>query len=192
MVIRHWLTHYWTYDFMNSRTLRFMLCTFLTQLRTHPLILGSPRNERIVKSLRRVLKRQRRFYQTSQSRDCALQFTHSSWTNKLKDTFRESNMKRDRFWFHLDLKQHKFLSFIHSNQSQSLILHYRSEVITQQFCLIERDMLQTVSWEELVELRWRKNEKRNSEVSFNHSIYQSDLKGVELLIDFFNKVNYPQ
>ncbi|KAG0175081.1 Guanine nucleotide exchange factor lte1 [Apophysomyces sp. BC1034] len=62
VVIRHWLTHYWSHDFMTSRTLRFMLCTFLSQLRTHPLILASPRDERIIKNLRNILKRQRKFH----------------------------------------------------------------------------------------------------------------------------------
>ncbi|KAI9258773.1 ras guanine nucleotide exchange factor domain-containing protein [Phascolomyces articulosus] len=62
VVIRHWLTHYWVHDFVPSRTLRFMLCTFLSQLRNHPIILSSPRDARIIKSLRNVLKRQRKLY----------------------------------------------------------------------------------------------------------------------------------
>lgn len=62
VVLRHWLTHYWPQDFATSRTLRFMLCTFLSQLRTHPIILASPRDARIIKNLRSVLKRQRKLY----------------------------------------------------------------------------------------------------------------------------------
>ncbi|KAI8145314.1 ras guanine nucleotide exchange factor domain-containing protein [Fennellomyces sp. T-0311] len=62
VVIRHWLTHYWAHDFVPSRTLRFMLCTFLSQLRTHPIILSSPRDARIIKNLRNVLKRQRKLF----------------------------------------------------------------------------------------------------------------------------------
>ncbi|CAO3632709.1 unnamed protein product [Cunninghamella echinulata] len=62
VVIRYWLTHYWEHDFMTSRTLRFMLCTFLSQLRSHPTILNSPRDENIIRNLRNVLKRQRKLY----------------------------------------------------------------------------------------------------------------------------------
>ncbi|CAO3630048.1 unnamed protein product [Cunninghamella blakesleeana] len=62
VVIRYWLTHYWEHDFMVSRTLRFMLCTFLSQLRSHPTILNSPRDENIIRNLRNVLKRQRKLY----------------------------------------------------------------------------------------------------------------------------------
>lgn len=52
---------------MSSRMLRFMLCTFLSQLRTHPLILASPRDARIIKSLRTVLKRQRQIHGVSKT-----------------------------------------------------------------------------------------------------------------------------
>ncbi|ORZ05985.1 ras guanine nucleotide exchange factor domain-containing protein [Absidia repens] len=62
VVLRYWLTHYWDHDFATSRTLRFMLCTFLSQLRTHPAILASPRDARIIKSLRNLLKRQRKLF----------------------------------------------------------------------------------------------------------------------------------
>ncbi|KAI7862818.1 ras guanine nucleotide exchange factor domain-containing protein [Spinellus fusiger] len=60
VVFRHWLTHYWTYDFMTSRTLRFTLCTFLSRLQSHPIVMTSPRDERIIKNLRNLLKRQRK------------------------------------------------------------------------------------------------------------------------------------
>ncbi|KAI8376066.1 ras guanine nucleotide exchange factor domain-containing protein [Radiomyces spectabilis] len=69
VVIRHWLTHYWAHDFMPSRTLRFMLCTFLTQLRTHPVILASPRDARIIRNLRHVLKQQRQMHKLAQKQD---------------------------------------------------------------------------------------------------------------------------
>ncbi|KAI8334393.1 ras guanine nucleotide exchange factor domain-containing protein [Chlamydoabsidia padenii] len=70
VVLRYWLTHYWDHDFVNSRTLRFMLCTFLSQLRTHPVILASPRDARIIKYLRNLLKRQRKLFGNTDSTTC--------------------------------------------------------------------------------------------------------------------------
>ncbi|CEG66670.1 hypothetical protein RMATCC62417_03209 [Rhizopus microsporus] len=172
---------------MNSHTLRFMLCTFLTQLRTHPAILTSPRNERIVSNLRKIMKRQRRFYRHLDTND---QQREPSWTGKLGRTIRKSasfsvyNHSLLCKPFHMDLCHSKLLSLItHQDNYKSVVLKYRSEIIAQQFCLIEKDMLQTVSWDELIELRWRKKGS-----STRHSVVQdTNLKGVELLIDFFNK-----
>ncbi|RUS25584.1 hypothetical protein BC938DRAFT_471934 [Jimgerdemannia flammicorona] len=62
VVIRHWLTFYFTQDFITSRTLRFMTTTFLNDMRVHPVILSSQRDERIIRSLRTVLKKQRKTY----------------------------------------------------------------------------------------------------------------------------------
>ncbi|CAO3683276.1 unnamed protein product [Rhizopus stolonifer] len=162
VVIRHWLTHYWTFDFIHSRTLRFMLSTFLTQLRTHTV----PCNERIVKSLRRVLKRQRRF--------------HRQITTTITATEKKTDHIVGHF-FRCKLSQTRWLFVSHQS---SIVLRYRSETIAQQFCLIERDMLQMVGWDELVELRWRKKGKRYSSLSLDTI---EDLEGVERLIEFFNK-----
>lgn len=162
-MIRHWLTHYWTFDFIHSRTLRFMLSTFLTQLRTHTM----PCDERIVKSLRRVLKRQRRFHR---------QITTTVTTVEKKNEHIVGH------FFRCKLSQTRWLFVSHQS---SIVLRYRSETIAQQFCLIERDMLQMVGWDELVELRWRKKGKRYSSLSLDTI---EDLKGVEKLIEFFNKV----
>lgn len=62
VVIRYWMIHYWQHDFGTSRTLRFMLSTFLSQLRTHPAIVNSPRDSRIINNLRSLFKRQRKLY----------------------------------------------------------------------------------------------------------------------------------
>ncbi|KAF7729160.1 hypothetical protein EC973_004928 [Apophysomyces ossiformis] len=82
VVIRHWLTHYWTHDFMTSRTLRFMLCTFLSQLRSHPLILASPRDERIIKNLRNILKRQRKLHNEETSNSNTASDTQQASTSR--------------------------------------------------------------------------------------------------------------
>lgn len=43
-----------------------------------------------------------------------------------------------------------------NNNYQSILLSYPTSVIAQQFCLIERNVLLGISWEELVDVRWTK------------------------------------
>ncbi|KAI9020107.1 ras guanine nucleotide exchange factor domain-containing protein [Phycomyces nitens] len=337
VAIRHWLTHYWSHDFIPSRTLRFILCTFLSQLRTHPVILQSPRDERIIKNLRNVLKRQRKLFdienesgsllsmgslvdmrhnsqQCDQSsrisatshhpkKDGAVGLIHTgggslrdlkasvstpvlpflarprrlstssqrsvnedtAWTAKMN--FSIKTLKRsvptichslmhgisfsndpshircmcDKHSVSLlnssrsfqisstplsssistptlrhpnplcplnttnepppsplpkSARSKRFISFPANNSPQSpssalasfsykpFVLRHRSEIVAQQFCLIEQQMLQNVTWDELAELRWR---KRSRAMATN--ISQEPLhEGVEQLIGFFNKI----
>ncbi|ORX43858.1 ras GEF [Hesseltinella vesiculosa] len=62
VVLRYWISHYWEHDFKDARPLRFMLCTFLSKVRSHPLIQTSPRDDRIVHQLRHLLKLQKKKY----------------------------------------------------------------------------------------------------------------------------------
>ncbi|KAI9317885.1 ras guanine nucleotide exchange factor domain-containing protein [Dichotomocladium elegans] len=157
VVIRHWLTHYWQQDFEPSRTLRFMLSTFLSEVRTHPTILQSPRDERIVHSLRTLVKQQRKLHTPAhvdprlpdedRLRDSSI---HSS-----SSTFLQTQRRRqanDRLSLPKSIHNN---SNNNSNGYYPLILEYRSEIIAQQFCRIEQQLLQQVTWEELIELRWR-------------------------------------
>lgn len=298
-MIRHWLTHYWTHDFTVSRTLRFMLSTFLTQLQTHPVILASPRDERIIKNLRSVLKKQRKFYSSPLAREtqapvfvllacqqqiqqslrkdsaialgsCRTSLLHDSarksmsddqsepWTAKVRrslkrtvsQSFRSpltisnqsgisssapidssssngsiSTMNATSFPERLsDCNDHclptctlhtsptkspslmKYNSTstistrgrllfsyrsLNSSTYKPIVLKYRSEIIAQQFCLLEKAMLQNVTWDELVELRWRKrSSKRQSFVVDMVTLGQDgqDGLGVDQLIGFFNMV----
>lgn len=273
MVIRHWLTHYWTYDFTTSKTLRFMLSTFLTQLQTHPVILVSPRDERIIKNLRNVLKRQRKYFnqqkededhddrksvagiQTSR-KDSAIALSScrnsmqpdqlapdNKWTSKVKRTLKRSvsqsttsvartsnvmcSCKSNNSSIsncsvinnsssistyclaHPDpiaaapapsliASSRLFLSHKASSANtpapiyKSFILKFRSEIIAQQFCIIERNMLQKVTWDELVDLRWRKrSSKRQSYVIDLADLTNEDEEenlGIDRLIGFFNMV----
>jgi hypothetical protein len=287
VVIRHWLTHYWTHDFTASRTLRFMLSTFLTQLQTHPVILASARDERIIKNLRSVLKRQRKFYtsplaeetqapafvllacqQQSSRKDSAIAIgscrhsvMHDSekviddpsepWTAKVRRSIKRTvshsirnnsvitnqsaisssepitsssssvsistvnhannssssvlptycdslcspscNLHTSLLKYHSanTLATRSRLLFRSSSTYKPIILKYRSEIIAQQFCLIEKAMLQNVTWDELVELRWRKrSSKRQSFVIDMVTVGQDgqDGLGVDQLIGFFNMV----
>ncbi|KAI8099513.1 ras guanine nucleotide exchange factor domain-containing protein [Halteromyces radiatus] len=56
-VIRHWLLNYFVHDFTPSRELREILTVFLNTLPSHPSIKNSPRDQRIVKGLKRVVRR---------------------------------------------------------------------------------------------------------------------------------------
>jgi RasGEF domain len=71
------MTYFWIQDFKPSRTLRFMLSTFLSQLRAHPAIVDSDRDTRIIRNLRNVFKKQRKLHlsedvQISSSRESAI------------------------------------------------------------------------------------------------------------------------
>ncbi|KAL7333285.1 Guanine nucleotide exchange factor lte1, variant 2 [Mucor circinelloides] len=272
VVIRHWLTHYWTYDFATSRTLRYVLSTFLTQLQSNPLIIASPRDDRIVKNLRNVLKRQRKFYQQwvdplqeqdpqgklPSRKDSAIGISScrnsvhedsrsstptpslSSWTTKMKMSLKRTvsirqaqsnaaaqpptlystvnnapcscNLTNCSISSSVSLNiQHKEPCMMHpsftrpapstasrffraSNSSttsmsnyKSIILKYRSEVIAQQFCLIEQAMLQNVTWDELVDLRWRKRSAQRKSFVIEMTTLDDDVPiGVDQMIGFFN------
>ncbi|KAI9488692.1 hypothetical protein BDB00DRAFT_847020 [Zychaea mexicana] len=65
VVMRHWLLNYFVHDFIPSRDLRIILTSFLNSLPFHPLIKQSPRDQRIVKSLKRVVRRLKKVYYLS-------------------------------------------------------------------------------------------------------------------------------
>jgi hypothetical protein len=280
VVIRHWLTHYWTYDFTTSRTLRYVLCTFLTQLQSNPVILASPRDDRIVKNLRNVLKRQRKFYQywvdplqeqnqkekLSSRKDSAIGISScrnsihedkpsnapipsaSSWTTKMKRSLKRtvsirqlnvtarpptlystvnnapcscnltdcplstngSNITlniehKEQCMMHSSIRpalnNNSSIRFFRSSNStttieststsnyKSIILKYRSEIIAQQFCLLEKSMLQNVTWDELVDLRWRKRSAQRQSFVIEMKNLDDDVNvGVDQMIGFFNMV----
>ncbi|KAI8986000.1 ras guanine nucleotide exchange factor domain-containing protein [Pilobolus umbonatus] len=254
VVIRHWLTHYWAYDFMDSRTLRFMLCTFLSQLRTHSVILASPRDELIIKNLRNVLKRQRKFYKNgntelpwsskkpsfsscsnerkdsaiglqvassnTSTHDCTKKDTHA-WTDKMKRSIQKtvatikvhhsgctqhqekvcllnppqhSSFNQIKTIF---LNTHWLPSLKSAGAMKPIVMQYRSEIIAQQFCIIEQSMLMDVTWDELIELRWKKRSfsKRRPDINpldqteeiEEHTDFRLDQSaGIDTLIGFFN------
>ncbi|KAI7888719.1 ras guanine nucleotide exchange factor domain-containing protein [Mucor mucedo] len=209
VVIRHWLTHYWTFDFTVSRTLRFMLCTFLTQLQTHTVILASPRDERIIKNLRTVLKKQRKFYKdwsnpsgSPSRKDSAIAIScfhpeEETWTAKVKNSLKRNvatascsckmNNSVQNCIIHTPLISGNRLFFSRHTPYKSILLKYRSEIIAQQFCIIEKTMLQKVTWDELVELRWRKrSSKRQSFIIDLNDTSQGENIGVDQLIGYFN------
>lgn len=229
-----------------------MLCTFLTQLQSHPLILNSPRDERIIKNLRSVFKRQRKIYkgwhtQNTQQhpqprKDSAIgiascrnsihqqqekDVTNNTWTARVRRSIKRSISSHHQpdpaaisdpvaaaataaailtstcslpivnNPHHLDNTTNDTKSFFSPHRAsfqymtyRSIVLKYRSEIVAQQFCLIEQAMLQKVTWDELVELRWRKrSSKRQSFVIDLATLEEEENSiGVERLIGFFNMV----
>ncbi|KAI7868947.1 hypothetical protein BDF14DRAFT_1789654 [Spinellus fusiger] len=62
VVMRHWLSNYFVHDFISCRDLRIVLTSFLNSLPFHPLVQQSPRDRRIVKGLKRVVRRLKKVY----------------------------------------------------------------------------------------------------------------------------------
>lgn len=67
------------------------------------------------------------------------------------------------------------------------ILAFESEVLAQQFTLIEKDALNEIDWKELIEMRW-KNAENNDARSWVHFLRDTDARGVEVVIARFNIV----
>lgn len=64
------------------------------------------------------------------------------------------------------------------------ILAFDSEILAQQFTLIEKDALNEVDWKELIEMRWKNaNNDSRSWVDF---LRNTDARGVEVVIARFN------
>jgi hypothetical protein len=207
-----------------------MLSTFLTQLQTHPVILSSPRDERIIKNLRNVLKRQRKFYNnikleeefhSTSRKDSAIGISScrnslqppppddnsTSWKSKVKRTLKRSISQQSnnisstvcncslsnttRCSLHSEVHHHKLFKSPANLPYKSFILKYRSEIIAQQFCIIEHDMLQKVTWDELVELRWRKrsSQRQSFVIDLTNTTEGEHAIGVDQLIGFFNMVS---
>ncbi|KAI1819176.1 hypothetical protein F4861DRAFT_160053 [Xylaria intraflava] len=64
------------------------------------------------------------------------------------------------------------------------ILAFDSEVLAQQFTLIEKDALIEVDWKELIEMRWK--DSHNDSRSWVDFLRNSDARGVEVVIARFN------
>ncbi|KAL7330158.1 Guanine nucleotide exchange factor lte1 [Mucor circinelloides] len=65
VVMRHWLLNYFLRDFIPSKDLRIVLTNFLNTMPYHPLIKQSPRDQRIIKGLKRVVRRLKKIYYAS-------------------------------------------------------------------------------------------------------------------------------
>lgn len=67
------------------------------------------------------------------------------------------------------------------------VLAFDSEVLAQQFTLIEKDALNEIDWKELIDMRW-KNADNNDCRSWVHFLRDTEARGVEVVIARFNIV----
>ncbi|CAN8104541.1 unnamed protein product [Discula destructiva] len=67
------------------------------------------------------------------------------------------------------------------------VLAFESEILAQQFTLIEKDALDEIDWKELIDMRW-KNAENNDSRSWVHFLRDTDARGVEVVIARFNIV----
>lgn len=61
---------------------------------------------------------------------------------------------------------------------RSFILQYRTEVLAQQFCLIERDMFRVLSWQELVNGEWKERVAQTEVLDWE--LYLKDRRAADL------------
>ncbi|KAI0203158.1 hypothetical protein F4808DRAFT_54253 [Astrocystis sublimbata] len=64
------------------------------------------------------------------------------------------------------------------------ILAFDSEVLAQQFTLIEKDALNEIDWKELIEMKWK--DSHNDSRSWVDFLRNTDARGVEVVIARFN------
>ncbi|KAL5113518.1 Guanine nucleotide exchange factor lte1 [Pleosporales sp. CAS-2024a] len=66
------------------------------------------------------------------------------------------------------------------------VLAYDSEVLAQQFTVIERDALEEIDWKELIELRWKQSSPQIRD--WVHYLRTEEARGVDVVIARFNLV----
>ncbi|KAI2642113.1 ras GEF [Xylaria nigripes] len=72
----------------------------------------------------------------------------------------------------------------HSSVHLPFILAFDSDILAQQFTLIEKDALIEVDWKELIEMRWKNS--HNDSRSWVDFLRNTDARGVEVVIARFN------
>ncbi|GAB1313541.1 Guanine nucleotide exchange factor lte1 [Madurella fahalii] len=67
------------------------------------------------------------------------------------------------------------------------ILAFDSDILAQQFTLIEKDALNEIDWKELIDMRWKNAEQNGANVrSWVSFLRDTDARGVEVVIARFN------
>ncbi|EAQ86877.1 hypothetical protein CHGG_08130 [Chaetomium globosum CBS 148.51] len=67
------------------------------------------------------------------------------------------------------------------------ILAFDSDILAQQFTLVEKDALNEIDWKELIEMRWKNAEQKGIHVrSWVSFLRDTDARGVEVVIARFN------
>ena len=103
--MRHWLLNYFLHDFIPSLELRTVLTGFLNEMPFHPSIKQSPRDQRIIKGLKRVVRRLKKIYYASSSSATRVQvigppaptFEQEKVAAMVKDKLSQSTIKQKTF-----------------------------------------------------------------------------------------------
>lgn len=103
--MRHWLLNYFLHDFIPNRELRVVLTSFLNAMPFHPLIKQSPRDQRIIKGLKRVVRRLKKIYYASSSSATRVQvigpppptFEQEKVAAMVKDKLAQSSIRQKTF-----------------------------------------------------------------------------------------------
>jgi|TARA_R110002003_G_scaffold63_5_gene5815 D-mannonate dehydratase len=66
------------------------------------------------------------------------------------------------------------------------VLAYDSEVLAQQFTVVEKDALDEIDWKELIELRWKQSSPQIRD--WVHYLRTEEARGVDVVIARFNLV----
>ncbi|KAI9137935.1 ras guanine nucleotide exchange factor domain-containing protein, partial [Paraphysoderma sedebokerense] len=152
IVLRHWISEFYNIDFVTSRPLRVIVITFINELSHNPTIRASVRDLRIVKTLKKLVKKHDSDYKLAKdlhaSSGCSLSLTDWLWQQEI---IREYEPLSNAV-LHRENSQSKEKRF------KSFILNYKSEVIAQQFALIEQTALRCIKWTELLDDNWKSNQ----------------------------------
>jgi hypothetical protein len=87
IVLRHWISEYYIQDFASSRSLRYlMIISFINDLCDSPVIRSKPRDYRLVKTLKKLLKQQDSEYKSLKSLHINSQASCNlaSWVHQMK------------------------------------------------------------------------------------------------------------
>ncbi|ORE01681.1 ras GEF [Rhizopus microsporus var. microsporus] len=126
VTIRHWLLNYYLHDFVPNKELRIILTKFLNEISLHPVIKQSPRDKRIIKTLRRVVRRLKRLYYTSSTDVQVIEpppptFEQARVTEMVKDKLSKNTIRQRIHGIHVD-RRHRANTAIRDKQTAPVVV----------------------------------------------------------------------
>ncbi|RCH86948.1 hypothetical protein CU097_003744 [Rhizopus azygosporus] len=134
VTIRHWLLNYYLHDFVPNKELRIILTKFLNEISLHPVIKQSPRDKRIIKTLKRVVRRLKRLYYTSSTDVQVIEpppptFEQARVTEMVKDKLSKNTIRQRIHGIYVD-RRHRANTAIRDKQTAPVVVigstHYNS------------------------------------------------------------------
>ncbi|CEG64863.1 hypothetical protein RMATCC62417_01766 [Rhizopus microsporus] len=126
VTIRHWLLNYYLHDFVPNKELRIILTKFLNEISLHPVIKQSPRDKRIIKTLKRVVRRLKRLYYTSSTDVQVIEpppptFEQARVTEMVKDKLSKNTIRQRIHGIHVD-RRHRANTAIRDKQTAPVVV----------------------------------------------------------------------